>query len=215
MQAGTVDGIFKAATEALNILEASGPREIATWGDGPPVLIFTDGACEDNGNMVTHGAVMFDPSTGRQEYFGDHVPRHLVQKWARTGKKQLVFYAEILPVVVAKATWRTILERRTCLYFIDNEAARACFVRYFTPVLDATSLLLDAAALDMQIRSLGWYCRVPSKSNIADDASRLEFGRYGDRFMRVQPDYSCITCAEGGRRRSDSFKSKRRRRTVS
>ena len=88
-------------------------------------------------------------------------------------------------------------------------------MRYFTPVLDATSLLLDAAALDMQIRSLGWYCRVPSKSNIADDASRLEFGRYSDRFMRVQPDYSCITCAEGGRRRSDSFKSKRRRRTVS
>ena len=215
MQAGSADGIFKAATEALNILEASGPREIARWGDGPPVLIFTDGACEENGNMVTHGAVMFDPTTGRQEYFGDHVPRPLVQKWAGTGKKQLVFYAEILPVVVAKATWRTILERRTCLYFIDNEAARACFVRYFTPVFDATSLLLDAAALDMQTRSPGWYCRVPSKSNIADDASRLEFGRYGDRFMRVQPDYSCITCAEGGGRRSDSFKSKRRRRAVS
>ncbi|CAE7388906.1 unnamed protein product, partial [Symbiodinium sp. CCMP2456] len=70
-----------------------------------------DGIFKDEGNLVTHGAVMFDPATGRQEFFGDHV---------------------------------------TCLYFIDNEAARACFVRYFTPVIDATSLLLDAAALDMQ-----------------------------------------------------------------
>ncbi|CAE7914690.1 unnamed protein product, partial [Symbiodinium necroappetens] len=72
IQSGTIDGIFKAAKSALDILEASGPREIARWGDGPPILIFTDGACEDEGNLVTHGAVMFDPATGRQEFFGDH-----------------------------------------------------------------------------------------------------------------------------------------------
>ncbi|CAE7739197.1 unnamed protein product [Symbiodinium sp. CCMP2592] len=180
------ESILTASQEALHMLEVSGPRVISKLGDAPPVVIFSDGACEEHGSVTTHGAVLFDPLTGRQEFFGDNVPDNLVKLWQRSGKKQLVSYAEILPVVVAKATWRHILEGRSCIYFIDNEAARACFVRCFTPVLDATSLLLDSAFLDMQSKTLSWYCRVPSKSNIADDASRLEFGRCENLFVRVQ-----------------------------
>ena len=61
--------VAKAAKEALHMLRQSGPRQITAWGGEPPVLIFADGACEDEGRLVMRGAVMFDLATGCQEFF--------------------------------------------------------------------------------------------------------------------------------------------------
>ena len=134
-----------------------------------------------------------DPATGVQEFFGDRVPNHLVQRWKGQGLKQLVFFAELLPVAVAKATWAHVLRNRLCIFFLDNEAARACLIRSFTPVVNATSILMDVAVQDVASHALNWYSRVPTKSNIADDASRLEFSRYANLFRMVQPVYNSIT----------------------
>ena len=187
------DRVLQAARLALQVLSEAGPRQVCRWGDAPPVLVFTDGACEDDGALTTHGAVLLDPATGVQEFFGDRVPSHLVQRWKGQGLKQLVFFAELLPVAVAKATWAHVLRNRLCIFFLDNEAARACLIRSFTPVVNATSILMDVAVQDVASHTLNWYSRVPSKSNIADDASRLEFGRYANLFRMVQPVYESIT----------------------
>ena len=181
-----------AAREALRVLGNAGPRRISVWGSDPPVIIFSDGACEDEGSMVTHGAVMFDMATGCQEVFGDYVPQSLVSKWKRTGLKQLIFFAEILPVLVAKVTWAHVLNKRTCFFYIDNESARSCLIRSFSPVCDATDLLYAVAEADLASHALSWYARVPSKSNISDDASRLQFARYNQMFRRVAPVYKGI-----------------------
>ena len=37
---------------------------ICAWKDEWPVVIFTNGACEDEGRLVTHGAVLCDWSSG-------------------------------------------------------------------------------------------------------------------------------------------------------
>ena len=166
------DHVLKAARLALEVLSEAGPREVLKWGEAPPVLVFTDGACEKDGALTTHGAVLLDPATGVQEFFGERVPERLVQRWQGQGLKQLVFFAELLPVAVAKATWQHILGNRLCIFFLDNEAARACLIRSFTPVANATSILMDVAKQDVASHSLNWYSRVPSKSNIADDASK-------------------------------------------
>ena len=137
----------------------------------PPVLIFTDGACELEGGLVTHGSLLFDPATGRKEVFGDHVPEAVVFQWRRGGKKQVIFFAEIFPVVVAKATWREVIRGRRVLYFLDNEGARFTFIRSYSAQVNATSLLLQSARLDVESRALGWYSRGPSKSNPSDAAS--------------------------------------------
>ena len=187
------DHVLKAARLALEVLSEAGPREVLRWGEAPPVLVFTDGACEKDGALTTHGAVLLDPATGVQEFFGERVPDFLVQRWQGQGLKQLVFFAELLPVAVAKATWQHILKNRLCIFFLDNEAARACLIRSFTPVANATSILMDVARQDVAAHSLNWYARVPSKSNIADDASRLEFSRYANLFRMVQPVYDSIT----------------------
>ena len=185
------EAILDAARLALDTLRASGPRRLSCWAHEPPVLIFSDGAHEDQ--IVTHGAVLFDPLTGRQEFFGDFVPEWLVKRWRSKGLKQLIFFAELLPVAVAKATWAHVLEGRLCFFFVDNEAARASLIRSFTPVINATSILMDVALADVKSNAISWYSRVPSKSNIADDASRLCFTRYQSMFRQVAPVYESIT----------------------
>ena len=48
-----------AVSEALEALNSAGPRTIKPWEGMPPVLIFSDGAVENEGATVTHGAWCF------------------------------------------------------------------------------------------------------------------------------------------------------------
>ena len=50
---------------------------------------------------------------------------------------------------------------------------------------------MQSARLDIESRALGWYSRVPSKSNPSDAASRLEFKSYSD-CKRVHPSYKAL-----------------------
>ncbi|CAE7447537.1 unnamed protein product, partial [Symbiodinium pilosum] len=147
---------------------------------------------QDEGRLVTRGAVMFDLATGCQEFFGDGVPGWLVTKWRRTRLKQLIFFAEILPVLVAKLTWKHVVSRRLCFFYLDNEATRSCLIRSFSPVCDATDLLVSVAKADLQSHAMSWYSRVPTRSNVSDDASRLQFSRYLHMFRKVDPVYEGI-----------------------
>ena len=40
-----------------------------------PILLFRDGACEQEAELVTHGAVFVDPDWNVWEFFGDKVPQ--------------------------------------------------------------------------------------------------------------------------------------------
>ena len=108
-------------------------------------------------------------------------------KWRRSGRTQLIFFTEILPILVAKKTWSEILKNRRVFFYIDNEAAKAALIRGFSPLLDASDLLFEIFEQDVLLRCLPWYSRVPSKSNCADAASRLEFDVCGSDFTKVQP----------------------------
>ena len=70
----TTEDLLCALQFAVDILKLSGPRCVGAWSMQPPVLIFTDGACEQEGSLVTHGALLFDPATGRKEVFGRPCP---------------------------------------------------------------------------------------------------------------------------------------------
>ncbi|CAE7852673.1 unnamed protein product, partial [Symbiodinium necroappetens] len=140
-----MDDLLNALQFALETLKSGGPRCVGAWSQQPPVLIFTDGACEQEGNLVTHGALLFDPVTGRKEVFGDHVPKCLVERWKGGGKKQVIFFAEIFPAVVAKATWKDVVQGRRVLFFLDNEGARFTFIRSYSAQVNATDLLMISA----------------------------------------------------------------------
>ena len=80
---------------AVRTLASALPRSIHAWKDEWPVIIFTDGACEAEGALVTHGAVLCDITSGSYLFFGDHVPKKYVEAWMESGKKQVICQAEL------------------------------------------------------------------------------------------------------------------------
>ncbi|CAE7629352.1 unnamed protein product [Symbiodinium sp. CCMP2592] len=176
-----------AVRRALDTLKAAGDRQVNLWSEQPPVIVFTDGACEERGSQVTHGAVIVDVASQTHEVFGGHIPGPLVEAWRSSGRVQLIFFAELYPVLIARRTWGKVLRNRRALFFVDNEAAKAALIRNYSPLVDAASMLADIAELDVANHCFPWYCRVPSKSNFSDAASRLSFGEYEERFRKVQP----------------------------
>ena len=107
--------VLEAVWTALRILQKAGDRRVNLWSEQPPVVLFTDGACEEKGSLVTHGAVTIDVACQTKEFFGDHVPAHLVQKWRNTGRSQLIFFAELYPILIARRTWAKVLRNRRVL----------------------------------------------------------------------------------------------------
>ncbi|CAE7799781.1 unnamed protein product [Symbiodinium sp. CCMP2592] len=170
---------FKVATQLIHHAERQ---------PGPDVHGFVlQSLKREKGNQVTHGAVIVDPASQTREVFGGHIPEDLVTKWRSSGRTQLIFFAELYPVLIARRTWAKVLRNRRVLIFVDNEAAKAALIRNYSPLLDAAHMLSDIAELDVELSCFPWYCRVPSKSNFSDAASRLSFGEYEECFRRIQP----------------------------
>ena len=169
---------------------SAGPRVISAWSGIPPVLIFSDGACEQDGQQVTHGAVLVDLYQQSFLYFGDDVAEPWVAEWRKSGKSQLICQAEIFPVVVAKRTWSREFRDRAVIWFVDNSPAQSAMVRSYSPVAENYELLVINASLDIALQSLNWYARVPSKSNPGDAPSRLEFESLNETgYTRCKPCY--------------------------
>jgi hypothetical protein len=153
--------------------------------------MFTDGACEDEGNTVTHGATMFDPESNLALMFGDEVPSNWTHKWKAEGRRQLICQAELFPVLIAKNTWKSSLRGRSILWFIDNNSSLAAIIRSYSPVLDSFEMLVINARLDVELQCLHWYSRIPSFSNLSDDPSRLKFDEMEKHgFRRCLPCYN-------------------------
>ena len=56
-------------------------------------------------------------------------------------------------------------------------------IKGYSPILTSCRILGEAAIIDVDLQAFSWYARVPSPSNIADPASRLDF----DRLRRILP----------------------------
>ena len=180
----------RVISDALERLISSGPRVISAWSGVPPVLVFSDGACEQEGQKVTHGAVMIDLHHQRFLYFGDDVPADWVSCWRKAGKSQLICQAEIFPMIVAKRTWSKEIRGRSILWFVDNSSAQSSLVRSYSPVAENYDLLVLNADLDVRLQTLNWYARVPSRSNPGDAPSRLEFESLDKNgYARCMPCY--------------------------
>ena len=190
-----MDANFKSVLRAaFSSLSTAKPRRVEAWSARWPVIVFTDGACEEDGKVVTHGAVLYDPESETSLMFGDQVPESWVERWRAQGKKQLICQAEIFPILVAKTTWEPLLSCRAVLWFVDNNSAQAAVIRSFSPVVENFELLLINANLDVKLQRLNWYSRVPSKSNLSDSPSRMDFDELTAKgFRRCQLVYETLT----------------------
>ena len=164
-------------------LKIAKPRRVECSRAESPLVIFTDGACEDN--LVTVGAVIFEGDRA-PEYFGHLVPDRVWQHWKRkSDQSQVIGQAEIAPVLIAKLTWADRVRGRRVIFFIDNEAARIGLVRSFSPSLPSLRLIGQSIDLDLILCASSWYARVPAVANPADLPSRLAPSTYLDSLGAV------------------------------
>ena len=104
-----------ALRKGADALLTAGPRVIGPVSKEPPVIIFTDGACEADTSI---GGVIFDPQRKcyEVEYFGAVVGTITVNSWkTRLDQDQVIGQAELFPVLVAKLTWAARLKGRRAI----------------------------------------------------------------------------------------------------
>jgi hypothetical protein len=59
------------------------------------------------------------------------------------------------------------------LYFIDNDSARLALIKGYSPVLASLRIIMACARYGTRYKSSPWYARVPTKSNLAGEPSRM------------------------------------------
>ena len=99
-----------------------------------PVLVFTDGACEEE---TTVGGYALFPC-GATEMFGAVIPLNLANQWkSRSQQSQIIGKAELYPLLVARLTWAHRLRGQRVMFFVDNESARLAAIKaYSCPGVD-------------------------------------------------------------------------------
>ena len=153
-------------------LETAKPRKLTPMVELPTVLLFTDGACEPN--LVSCGAVLYDPLHDEVLMFGFEVNELLVQEWRTSGKEQLVTEAELLPQLVARVAWGDRLLHRKVINFVDSNPALYACIKGNSPALHCNNIVKAISIADVGAGIWPWYTRVPSLSNCADAPSRLK-----------------------------------------
>ena len=113
-------------------LRSAVPRELGCI-QGEVVRVYTDGACESNGELVSCGAVMFRDGF-QPEIFGVKVDDEIVRHWRNGGDKlQVIGQAELFPVLLVKAVWGSRLEGKGAIVFLDNESAKCACIKGWSP----------------------------------------------------------------------------------
>ena len=161
----------QALSVVSDALAAAKPRRVGLPDGSPPIIVFTDGACETECTSI--GGILIDGSD-QPEAFGAVISASTVESWAsKVGQTQVIGQAEIFPVLVAKLTWAKKLAGRKVIYFIDNDSARLALVKAYSPVLASMHIIIQSVLWDGAHDSRSWFARVPTESNIADGPSRM------------------------------------------
>ena len=126
--------------------KSAAPRVVESARDLPPVIVLTDGACEESGTTI--GGVLYVPGQAPQ-CFGAKLSEATTAAWkTRLEQSQVIGQAEIFPLLVARLTWSKLLTGRRVIYFIDNESARIGLARAYSPVLPSLPMILDCLHWD-------------------------------------------------------------------
>ena len=139
----------------------------------PPVVLLTDAAAEESGASL--GAVLYDVSTGRFEYFGKRIAPDMVRRWQTGTRRQIICQAELVAIPLSLETWSEALTNRDLIAFIDNDPARDALVKG-TSSADVSAVYANhCRLLCAELGIAAWYARVASPSNISDMPSRGDF----------------------------------------
>ena len=155
----------------LDRVRSSAPIEISkrlfsTW------ICFTDGACEEQASV---GAVLIDPMGKAVCTFGGVLPKEL-HSFFYSESKHPIYEVELLPVLISAILWGEWFKQSQIVYYVDNEAAKAGFIRGAGATKVANVIVGSFCALEAKLQLKTWFSRVPTHSNLSDGPSRMDFG---------------------------------------
>ena len=157
---------------AVRFFNTVPPRKLLAFDPRSPLRLFTDAALEgEEDDVATIGAVMFDE--GVVEQFGLKLTRRQLASLQMDSKK-IISSLEALPVAASLRHWKGRMLHRIIFIFVDNDAARAGLIKLQSDVPAIRRVHLKLVETLSETPCFPWYARVPTKSNVADNASRLE-----------------------------------------
>ena len=148
------------------------PRTLTTVEVVKPILVFTDGACEADGD--TYGIVVIDTLSGRRLVASGRVPADLAEAWRSEVGDQIISQVEIFPIVVYRWWAGQAIAGRRLIFYIDNESARMALIRAHSSSRVSRMLIAAFFKAEEGCACYPWFARVPSHSNVADRPSRGE-----------------------------------------
>ena len=141
----------------------------STW------YVFTDGAYEPGTDVpASIGGVLVSPHGALVQCFGEAVPQALVDLLLKFSDHP-IYEVEVLPVLLALKVWMRFLTGCPTVFYLDNVAARASYIKGTGANHSANSFIKEFVQLESRLKIYSWFGRVPSHSNIADAPSRLTF----------------------------------------
>ena len=108
------------------------------------------------------------------ERFGLKLPDSLTSKFEKDSKHP-IYELEIFPILLALRVWQRHFLDAQIVFYLDNDAARSRMIRAEGSTRLTQSLISEFVKLEKQLKVFPWFARVPTASNPADDASRLNF----------------------------------------
>lgn len=138
-----------------------------------PVCVFTDGAIEPEGLHVhaSIGGVIVDRASGIFWYFSFDVSEDLLAE-LMVNSSNPIGAVELLGVLAAITLWADLLNGRSMILFVDNDAAKSSLIKGYSPEIQMATLTQAICQLEIERHILAYWERVPSASNVADRPSR-------------------------------------------
>eukprot|EP00435_Cladocopium_sp_Y103_P072985 s158_g42.t1 len=137
-------------------------------------LVFTDGACEGDGNRVgSVGGVLVSPDGRLVEHFSSEVPEDFMRP-ALQASENPIYELELLPVYISIFLWGTLVKSSHVVFYLDNDAARAALCKGYGANDLSQQIVQKIMTEECQLQLKSWFARVPTHSNISDGPSRMD-----------------------------------------
>ena len=115
---------------------------------------------------------MFVPDKDLVLFTHCSLPDDIVSAWIPA--KQYIHLVELFARLVALDTWSHLLEDRNVIHFCDNSAALGALVKGYSPNGDFLHMAGDYWLRCAKLKCCVVIYKVESKSNIADEPSKLD-----------------------------------------
>ena len=147
------------AVYTVAALRACPPRVISLTDIRTPVMVFTDGAYEPDGesHLGSAGLVLIDRVLGIRKVCQVSVP-----------------LAEMWPILVFLFRCAGEFAKRRMIFYIDNNAVRDALIKGPSPICDLFGMLSLCSYFISRSHLSAWFTGVASSSNPADAPSRGE-----------------------------------------